>query len=613
MKIRKAVALLLVCVSAGLSAQDADNDNDNGDTDATATDATEVVRTYRSLEATGAARVRQITHMPEYQPVPGDQFTLVIDFGARIGGARETQAADILRYENILLQPDYTIRIPFIGEISVQGMRFQDVRREVIRRVNARVPSEFVDFQIVSLAVFDVLVYGRVVNPGLRSVDSISRLARAVLIGDGISPEGSWRRVTVHSPDGESREYDILRFLNEGDLDQNPFLRPGDRVLVPRREQSVRLSGAVNHSGEYEIFPGETLGDILEIAGGLTPAADRRRISINRVDERNVYGIRRLGEDEYPREVLRHGDQIAIPSTTQTTDRIIVEGALYGSPTSSAVIDTDPLSVGARQNIPNDPIRTTLAFTPGMTLLRVLESLGGPTPFADPERSFINRTSTGQMIELPELLEIWSERDMERDMDLLPGDHVVIPATSARVLVSGDVSQTTFPYVSGRTVFDYVLQAGGLTRGDALERRFYLMDSRGQMIPTELTATVRAGDSIFVARPDPIVVTGMVNSPGRHSFNRVHNVGDYILLSGGINTNESNQRRIFFVDAEGNRTRADLMEPVEPGTVIHLDRDGWGKFKRFAQDFGIVRTFLTALGATLTLNAIYDGALIPFP
>ena len=63
--------------------------------------------------------------------------------------------------------------------------------------------------------------------------------------------EGNWgdycikRNVHVISRDGKQKQYDIFTFERLGLADQNPYLKPGDTVLISQAERVVEIAGEV--------------------------------------------------------------------------------------------------------------------------------------------------------------------------------------------------------------------------------------------------------------------------------------------------------------------------------------------------------------------------------
>ena len=94
----------------------------------------------------------------------------------------------------------------------------------------------------------------------------------------------SFRSVQVESADGKRVTHDLFLAQRYGDMSQDPFLRPGDTVILQRYDRKVTISGAVERPGEYELLPGEHLEELLnKYGGGLTQFADVNTISVLRL------------------------------------------------------------------------------------------------------------------------------------------------------------------------------------------------------------------------------------------------------------------------------------------------------------------------------------------
>ena len=150
--------------------------------------------------------------------------------------------------------------------------------------------------------------------------------------------------------------------------------------------------------------------------------------------------------------VLLNGDRVRIRSIVEGNESVLVTGALFGA----------PVALDKPAQIPLVPIAVSVPYTPGTTLLSVLEALGGPTPYARGSGSLIVRKRTGQRLPV-DIEAMWKERDRTEDIPLEPGDTVSVPIAN-EVYVAGEVRNPgRVPYNPALTVADYLLAA---RRGD---------------------------------------------------------------------------------------------------------------------------------------------------
>ena len=261
-------------------------------------------------------------------------------------------------------------------------------------------------------------------------------------------------------------------------------------MFVPVAEAAVQLQGAVVVPGVYEILRDESLADVISLAGGLLPTAEPQRITIRRVGADGRYAILNTRDADIDELTVAAGDIIGIPSTTTTTQTIQIEGALYDGPAEE----------GHPRAIPLEPVLVEIPYTIGVTVLQVLEQMGGPTHFADSAATFIVRAD-GERMMVPDLQQIWEERQWDRDIELYPGDRLVIPMQPLTVAVGGSVNAPgAFPFTSGYFVRDYLRLAGGIDLETGSLDRISLVDEEGNASAVTVDSAVPAGSAIYVGR-----------------------------------------------------------------------------------------------------------------
>ncbi len=210
--------------------------------------------------------------------------------------------------------------------------------------------------------------------------------------------------------------FDLGKLVLGHDESQNLELQPGDvvtifseadiRVPIAQQTKIVMLEGEFAHAGPYTVQPGETLRDLVERAGGLTPNA-------------YLYG------SEFTRESTRVVQQARIDEYVQNLDMRIQRSnlAIAASPTSSA---QDLASGASAQSSERELV----------TRLRQIRATGRIVLQFKPD----TQGTSG----LP-------------DIALEDGDRFVIPHIPASINVVGAVNdQNSFLYARGRRVGSYL-------------------------------------------------------------------------------------------------------------------------------------------------------------
>jgi len=288
--------------------------------------------------------------------------------------------------------------------------------------------------------------------------------------------------LAVHSAE-INWEYAAIERLDEGDLTthvvafnlgraiadaasaDNQRLQPGDVVTIfsradlPLPEDKhaafVRISGEVNAPGVYRVEPGETLRQVVERAGGLTPhsylyASQLTRESTRLAQEEEL----RLSINQMRRELAGRYASASSLNAANTTDQqaqLAEQQALLGQlasvrPTGRVVLDMDPRA-SAISDIPSFALEDgdTYYVPPRQGTVQVagavynenafryeekkrlsayLRDAGGPNRQADVRRVFLIRAD-GTVISSQSHGVFW--RDNFENLTLLPGDAIIVP------------------------------------------------------------------------------------------------------------------------------------------------------------------------------------------
>jgi protein involved in polysaccharide export with SLBB domain len=271
----------------------------------------------------------------------------------------------------------------------------------------------------------------------------------------------------------------------------------GPRVTVSLKElnrgllRRVSVLGAVKSPGVYELKEQSTVAEVLATAGGPTPVADLRRVTITSIDGgRKVVAdlarATRTGELT-DRVILEPGDLVIVPEGVPPTVLVLGEVVKPGS----------------------------YELQGEMRLLDALSLAGGPTGKADLQRVTLTRAGQGtkETVDLQELLTKGQQKELAANLLLQPGDTLVLPENERKFYVLGEVTRSdAFPLKPEARVLDGITTAGGSTReadltkvmlirkdekGQPVARRLDLkkMMTQGQMADNE---PLRPGDVLFV-------------------------------------------------------------------------------------------------------------------
>jgi polysaccharide export outer membrane protein len=420
---------------------------------------------------------RRIQAATRYRLTPGDTYQLVF------------QVDQTYTYP-LVLQDTYDLDLPVLGTINVRGMEFAALRKLVIERIRTAYPlSLYVTFTLLAPARFDVPVFGGVESPGIVTVTPLSMVSDAIALARGIRRGGSYRRVLL-SRGGTDREVDLLAYNNsEPGGPNNPYLQPGDRITVPPAEIQVTLAGQVRFPGQYEMLPGETLAHLLAFAGGMLPEAQADEVEVVRFAEAGGQSSTTLDARTQGDAVLANGDRIRVRGLAENREMVLVQGGLYGAPVTA---DTPVV-------VPTLPVSVTLPWTPGLSVLQALESVGGPTPYARGKDAVVLRKATGERVAV-DVDGLWSSRDAAKDLALEPGDTLSVPIVN-EVYVAGEVNTPgRVIYSPSFTVAEYLAAAGGIDPETGTLDSLWFVAKDGTRTRVTISTAVPPGTVIYVDR-----------------------------------------------------------------------------------------------------------------
>ncbi len=233
----------------------------------------------------------------KYRVGPGDIFSLYIKL-----------KGDDFFY--ITVTPAGNLLLPSIGTVFVDGLSLATAQNLIRSEYSKVFPNLEISITLNSLRKFRVSLAGAVLNPGLVKVSESMRLSD-MLSSTETKPLAEDFNIKIKNGD-VTQTYDLTEYYVNGDLDQNPFLRTGDEVLVPFgsfEKNGIVVRGAVENEIYDAIKENESLGNYIRRKVYFNSELDIERISIARkVSVTWEYNYISIGEmDSF---VLQAGDEI---------------------------------------------------------------------------------------------------------------------------------------------------------------------------------------------------------------------------------------------------------------------------------------------------------------
>jgi polysaccharide export outer membrane protein len=261
---------------------------------------------------------------PDYVIGPGD--SLSIDLW---GGVSQRLFRTVDREGRLLL--------PEAGPLLVSGKSLGEVQESMQRILRTQFRDVSADISLLRLRSVRIYVVGEVAEPGAYDVSSLSTPLNALFAAGGVTPRGSLRRLEHYRGKQLLEEvdaYDLLLHGIRGDLKR---LENGDALRVPPLGPSVGVQGMVRRPAIYELHGEKNLDEVLDLAGGILPAAALRHIEVQRLEahEKRTMLSLEIGETSdkealraaFEKFVVQDGDEIHIfPIAPYNSDAVYLEG-----------------------------------------------------------------------------------------------------------------------------------------------------------------------------------------------------------------------------------------------------------------------------------------------
>jgi protein involved in polysaccharide export with SLBB domain len=451
------------------------------------------------------------------------------------------------------ISPEGTVLIPNLGPVTMSGRTVGEaethLRRELGRIMTSLSASgdeakAFVSVSLSQIRSIKVNLVGELVSPGTYTLPSFATLFNAIYAAGGVNNIGTLREIKLFRNSKEVATLDVYDYLLHGKYEANVRLEENDMIIVGTYNQLVRISGQVKRNRIFEMEKGETLEDLLQMAGGFTGEAYVKDVQVKRKSETR-FRIATVAEGKFADFTMRDGDEVQVGSVVPFYEnRLTVTGAVWrpGEYELTDEVHTVGQLVDQAAGLKGDEFlgraqvtRLNADFTTTMIAVDVQGILAG--------------TVSDFELQAEDVLHIPSQFDLRE-------------AYTVTVLGFVNVPNTTIPYRDNMTIEDAIIQAGGLRESAAavnveVSRRLkdpYAKQSSGKAAET-FTFTVdemlRVNGVPFVLEPfDEVFVR---RSPGYQEQHKVQLAGE-VTFAGNFSLEEKNTRVSTIIAKAGGVT-----------------------------------------------------------
>lgn len=351
----------------------------------------------------------------DYVLGPGDQIKL------DMFGQNELFATPY----NVLV--DGSLTLPFVGRAFVGGKTIREAEANITAQYKKYFKRPYLTLVLVKPRQLTLAVSGEVVNPGtypFAGSDQIPTVSQLLKLSGGVTPSANLRNIQVRrSKFDQPNQYDtisidLMKLIREGNISQDIRLRDGDIVVVQASEKpsiedfaaavnssfaadntqplNIAVVGQVFRPGPYVVQASNavigqagsqgtstgstsknlpTVSQAIQLAGGIRPEADVRKIQVRRVSRMGNEQLlsvdlwRLLVEGDIRQDIpLQQGDTVvisksAVPLTPE--EQQFLSDATLSPATIDVNVVGEVIRPGTVKIKPNTPLSTAVLSAGG--------------------------------------------------------------------------------------------------------------------------------------------------------------------------------------------------------------------------------------------------------
>lgn len=462
---------------------------------------------------------------------------------------------------NGIVSGDGTITVEGVGPIRVAGMTVSQANSALKSKMGKYYKDSNIQLTVYDTRTVQVQVLGEVKTPGTYTLSALSTAFNALYSAGGISDVGSLRDIKVYRAGRVIASIDVYDYIFNGNASGDVRLQDNDVVVVGPYTCLVVIDGGVKRPMYYEMLPTESVGTLIEYAGGFTGEAYKKSVSLTRKSGAQN-SIHTVDEFQFNNFLVDDADSVyvGVILTSDFTNLLEIKGAVER-----------PGTYQLGDNI--------------SSLKDLVNAAGGLKRDAFTKRVIIHRRKADRTLEVLNVNIGDVMNGTAPDVILQKDDAVFVPNTTdmrgdQMLSIYGEVREPgNYTYADNTTIEDLILMAGGLTESastakvnvyrrvvnpDALEETesitenytFSLKD--GFVIDGEAGFVLQPFDQVVVRRSpvyntqENVTISGFVHFAGQYAMSsKSYKLTDLVNDAGGISK---------FGYAKGARLRRRLNE-----------------------------------------------------
>lgn len=439
------------------------------------------------------------------------------------------------------ITPDGTIQIEGYGPVSISGMTVEEANKKLRRELGARYENSKIRLTVGQTKTIMVNVMGEVKAPGTYTLSAFASVFHALYMAGGINEIGTLRNIKVYRNNKLVSTVDVYDYILNGKLSGNVKLTDNDVIVVGPYDCLVNITGKVKRPMYYEMKKTESVGTLLQYAGGFTGDAYKKSIRLIR-KAGTQYSVYNVGEFEMQDFHLSDDDSLSVDSILPRYSNMAeIKGAVFRP---------GMYQIGGQIN----------------SVRSLIEHAEGVTEQAFTARGVMHRMKADRTLEVLAVDVAGILDGKVADIPLRNEDVLYIPSkkellAEQTLTIHGEVVYPgVYQFADNETVEDFILQAGGLkdaasvmkvdvsrrivnpyatTASDTIAQTFSFKIKDGFVIDGQPGFVLKPYDEVYVRK-----------SPG-YSVQQNVKVEGEVMFSGTYTLAKKNQRLSEIIEQAG--------------------------------------------------------------
>ena len=448
------------------------------------------------------------------------------------------------------VSPDGFVVVEGFGPIQVAGLTVSQANSRIRSQLGARYSSSKIRLSVGQTRTITVNVMGEVKTPGTYTLAAFASVFHALYMAGGPNDIGTLRNIKVYRNNRLVSTVDVYDYILNGKLSGNVRLGDNDVIVVGAYDCLVNVTGKVKRPMYYEMKSTESVGTLINYAGGFTGDAYRKSVRIVRKSG-SQYSIHNVNEFDMASFRMADNDSVSVDSIIPRYSNMVeIKGAVFR-----------PGMYQIGDNIYS--VKTLLEHAEGVTE----EAF---TAHAVMHRMKADRTLEALSVDIQGIMD-----GTVADIPLKNEDVLFIPTriesqVEQTIAIHGEVQYPgTYKYAENETLEDFVLQAGGLKESASMHN---VLISRRVSNPHALTTDSVLAQTFKFSLKDGFIIDGQQSfrlmpfdevyvrkSPGYFKQQNVTISGE-IMFAGDYTLTKKNERLSDLFHRAGGGTELAFIE-----------------------------------------------------